>query len=241
MPQSASLGILDTIQKRVDRSPGRHPCACHLAFVVCPRFPYTLSPHLCCTIIQTQSCHRGKNCWICRGERSRGDVHRESESLRFFLLLSSSFTPPGRNVPKRRQSTKRKNRLRDTSFTKALRASSRLHKIPLSGMGVGTAHTGVSGEKDKKARLERSFLRDMLCTASRFLYASSYLISAFACFFFLTLSCVCDRLQSTYRKSLRTVLVTNAKEGSVLARQSHRISASRQLLLLLPSLLLHCG
>lgn len=159
-----------------------------------------------------------------------------------FFSVFHSFKPQRSRT---RQSTKRK-RQRDTSFTKALRAPSRLHKIPLSGMGVGTAHTGVSGGKkkrDKIAQVKRSSLRDMLCTV---LHPAAYtrlpILALFsASFFFLfTLRCICDRLPSTYRKSLRAVLVTNAKEGSVPARQSHRISASRQLLLLLLLLLLHC-
>lgn len=146
-----------------------------------------VSPHLCCTIIQTQSCLRGKNCWICRDERSRGDAHREPKSLHFFFSVFHSFKPQRSRT---RQSTKRK-RQRDTSFTKALRAPSRLHKIPLSGMGVGTAHTGVSGGKKKgqdstsKAQfLERYVVH---CTASSCVYASSYLSSVFCFFFFFFL------------------------------------------------------
>lgn len=200
-----------------------------------------VSPHLCCTIIQTQSCLRGKNCWICRDERSRGDAHREPKSLHFFFRY---FTPSSRNVRERDKVRKERDSATRLSQKRCVR-----RRVCIKYRSEGWAlapHTLAfrEGEKkggDKIAQLKRSSLRDMLCTASSCVYASSYLSSVFCFFFFLfTLRCICDRLPSTYRKSLRTVLVTNAKEGSVPARQSHRISASRQLLLLLLLLLLHC-
>lgn len=145
-----------------------------------------VSPHLCCTIIQTQSCLRGKNCWICRDERSRGDAHREPKSLHFFFRY---FTPSRRNV--RERGKVRKERDSATRLSQK-RCARRRVCIKYRSQGWALApHTLAFREwekkRDKIAQLKRSSLRDMLCTASSCVYASSYLSSVFCFIFFFIL------------------------------------------------------
>lgn len=238
MPGSASLGILDTIQKRVDRSRRGFFALATLRSSCVPASLVRKS---------TSMLHDYTNTELPQGQKRYVETSEAVVTLTVspshFTFFFRYFTPSSRNV--RERGKVRKERDSATRLSQK-RCARRRVCIKYRSQGWALApHTLAFREekRDKIAQLKRSSLRDMLCTV---LHPAAYtrlpILALFsASFFFLfTLRCICDRLPSTYRKSLRAVLVTNAKEGSVPARQSHRISASRQLLLLLLLLLLHC-
>lgn len=175
MPGSASLGILDTIQKRVDRSRRGFFALATLRSSCVPASLVRKSTSMLHDYTNTEL-PQGQKRYV---ETSEAVVTLTVSPSHFtFFSVFHSFKPQRSRT---RQSTKRK-RQRDTSFTKALRAPSRLHKIPLSGMGVGTAHTGVSGgKKGQDSTTKAQFLERYVvyCTASSCVYASSYLSSVF--------------------------------------------------------------
>lgn len=135
---------LDTIQKNTLAGPeGCSLAHATLHLLGAPVSSIYVSPRLGCTGIQTQSCCcSGENCWICRGERGRNGGGAHHTELSHFAISSSSvcfFFQPQRS--RRRRNAKRIETGATRRSQKRCTHRRALHKIPLSGMGVGTTHT----------------------------------------------------------------------------------------------------
>lgn len=187
---------LDTIQKT--RWPAPQAAPWHTPPCICwtPRVSSIyVSPRLGCTGIQTQSCCcSGENCWICRGDarlRRRRSPHG-TESLRHQFFFSSFLLKTQPQRSRRRRNAKRIETGATRRSQKRCTHRRALHKIPLSGMGVGTTHTHAHSraaelrQKQNKRGTSKaqSFERYVVFCALRLAYEPSHLISALFCFLF---------------------------------------------------------